>query len=80
MGQYIEAARDAMEMARFEQEEGNYRVAHDKLFATVQQLDSMGKAVPTELTRMLSLLHRYSLNPTPFLMSFLKPNACLYNA
>ena len=62
MGQYMEAARDAMEMARFEQEEGNYRVAHDKLFATVQQLDSMGKAVPTELTRMLSLLHRYSLS------------------
>ena len=58
MGQFLEAARDAMEMARFEQEEGNYRVAHDKLFATVQQLESMGKAVPTELMRMLSLLHR----------------------
>ena len=58
LGQYMEAARDAMEMARFEQEEGNYRVAHDKLFTTVQQLESMGKAVPTELTRMLSLLHR----------------------
>lgn len=25
MGQFAEAARDALEMARFEQEEGNYR-------------------------------------------------------
>ncbi|GAX77949.1 hypothetical protein CEUSTIGMA_g5391.t1 [Chlamydomonas eustigma] len=61
MGQYLEAAQDAMEMARLEQEGGNYRVAHDKLFATVQQLDTMGKAVPTELMRMLSLLHSYTL-------------------
>ncbi|KAG1674427.1 hypothetical protein FOA52_012954 [Chlamydomonas sp. UWO 241] len=61
MGQYADAARDAMEMARLEQEEGNYRVAHDKLFATVQQLESLNKAVPTELMRMLSLLHSYTL-------------------
>lgn len=61
MGQFSDAARDAMEMARLEQEEGNYRVAHDKLFSTVQQLESLDKAVPTELTRMLSLLHSYTL-------------------
>lgn len=59
MGQYVDAARDAMEMARLEQEEGNYRVAHDKLFGTVQQLEKLGKQVPSELTRMLSLLHRW---------------------
>ena len=28
MGQYLDAAKDAMEMARFEQEEGNYRCGH----------------------------------------------------
>lgn len=61
MGQYSEAARDAMEMSRFEQEEGNYRVAHDKLFGTVVQMESLNKAVPTELMRMLSLLHSYTL-------------------
>lgn len=61
MGQYSEAARDAMEMARFEQEEGNYRVAHDKLHGTVVQMESLNKAVPTELMRMLSLLHSYTL-------------------
>jgi len=61
MGQYADAARDAMEMARLEQEEGNYRVAHDKLFGTVQQLEGLNKAVPTELMRMLSLLHSYTL-------------------
>jgi hypothetical protein len=56
--QYHDAARDAMEMARLEQEEGNYRVAHDKLFSTVQHLEELNKAVPMELMRMLSLLHR----------------------
>lgn len=61
MGQFLDAARDAMEMARLEQEEGNYRVAHDKLFSTVQHLDSLNKAVPTELMRMLALLHSYTL-------------------
>mmetsp|Transcript_36982 Transcript_36982/g.82211 ORF Transcript_36982/g.82211 Transcript_36982/m.82211 type:complete len:1366 (+) Transcript_36982:300-4397(+) len=61
MGQYTDAAKDAMEMARFEQEEGNYRVAHDKLFATVKQLEGLHKAVPSELLRMLMLLHSYTL-------------------
>lgn len=61
MGQYQEAARDAMEMARFEQEEGNYRIAHDKLFATVKQLEGLGRAPPSDLMRALMLLHSYTL-------------------
>ncbi len=120
MGQYQEAARDAMELARFEQvrlllclalagwarvasgaaeqvqvcgvmvlansmpgghedcplphhaacpprpqcapqEEGNYRVAHDKLFATVRHLEELRNRVPTELMRSLMLLHSYTL-------------------
>lgn len=61
MGQFMEAAKDAMEMARFEQEEGNYRVAHDKLFATYKQLETLGNKPPSELVRALMLLHSYTL-------------------
>ncbi|GFH27640.1 flagellar associated protein, partial [Haematococcus lacustris] len=61
MGQFNDAAKDALELARFEQEEGNYRVAHDKLFATVRQLDALNFKPPTELLRALMLLHSYTL-------------------
>ncbi|MEW5304579.1 MAG: hypothetical protein WDW36_007181 [Sanguina aurantia] len=61
MGLFADAARDAMEMARFEQEEGNYRVAHDKLFATFKQLESLHTRAPGELMRALLLLHSYTL-------------------
>ncbi|PNW73788.1 hypothetical protein CHLRE_13g572700v5 [Chlamydomonas reinhardtii] len=61
MGQFAEAARDALEMARFEQEEGNYRVAHDKLFGTVKQLEALNTKPPGELLRALMLLHSYTL-------------------
>lgn len=43
------------------QEEGNYRVAHDKLFSTVQQLEALRTRPPTELLRQLMLLHSYTL-------------------
>lgn len=61
MGQFAEAARDALEMARFEQEEGNYRVAHDKLFGTAKQLEALNTKPPSELMRALMLLHSYTL-------------------
>lgn len=41
-GQYVEAAKDALNLAAFEQSEGNYRVAHDKLFGTVKKLEELG--------------------------------------
>lgn len=43
------------------QEEGNYRVAHDKLFSTVKQLEQLNTRPPTELMRALMLLHSYTL-------------------
>jgi WD repeat-containing protein 19 len=61
MGQFQAAARDAMELARFEQEEGNYRVAHDKLFSTIKQLESLSTRPPSDLLRQLMLLHSYTL-------------------
>ena len=38
-----------------------HRVAHDKLFATVKQMEELQKAIPSELMRMLMLLHSYTL-------------------
>ncbi|KXZ49298.1 hypothetical protein GPECTOR_22g892 [Gonium pectorale] len=61
MGQFHEAARDALEVARFEQEDGNYRVAHDKLFSTVKQLEALNTKPPGDLMRALMLLHSYTL-------------------
>lgn len=61
MGQYVEAAKAAVEVARFEQEEGNYKVAHSKLLSTHQQLTSLGHTPPQELQRALLLLHSYVL-------------------
>ena len=43
------------------QEEGNYRLAHDKLYTTVQQLESLHTRPPTDLMRALMLLHSYTL-------------------
>lgn len=42
LGNLSAAAKDALEMARFEQEEGNYRLAHDKLLASYQPLQVTG--------------------------------------
>lgn len=60
-GQYADAAKDALNLAGFEQGEGNYRVAHDKLFTTVKKLEELGAKPTLELTRALMLLHSYTL-------------------
>ena len=43
------------------QEEGNYRLAHAKLFHTVQQREGLGFRPPQELLRSLRLVHSYTL-------------------
>ncbi len=43
------------------QDEGNYKLAHSKLFSTMQQLTALGAPVPLELSRALALLHSYVL-------------------
>lgn len=43
------------------QEEGNYKLAHAKMFSTLQQLQAMGAAVPLEFRQALALLHSYVL-------------------
>jgi len=45
----------------FLQEEGNYKLAHAKMFSTLQQLQAMGAAAPLEFRQALALLHSYVL-------------------
>lgn len=59
LGQFKEAARTAVIIAREEQVMGNYRVAHDLLFDNYMQLKKTGVTVPAELDRMLMLVHSY---------------------
>ncbi|KAI8918944.1 hypothetical protein BC831DRAFT_481578 [Entophlyctis helioformis] len=64
LGQFKEAARTAIIIAREEQVLGNYRAAHDLLFDNYRQLKTTKAKVPAELDRMLMLLHSYTLVKT----------------
>jgi WD repeat-containing protein 19 len=59
LGNYPQAAKTAIIIARQEQELGNYRVAHQILFDTHRELTSQRIRVPQELTHSLMLLHSY---------------------
>ncbi|KAI8921154.1 hypothetical protein DFJ77DRAFT_448813 [Powellomyces hirtus] len=61
LGQYREAARTAIIIAREEQALGNYRTAHDLLLDNYKQLRATKNHVPAEIERMLMLLHSYML-------------------
>jgi WD repeat-containing protein 19 len=43
------------------QEDGNYKVAHSKLFSTYKQLEELNAPPTTELVRALMLIHSYIL-------------------
>jgi WD repeat-containing protein 19 len=59
LGNFSQAARTAIIIARQEQEVGNYKVAHDILFQTSKDLDNVNIKVPLTLSRSLLLLHRF---------------------
>ncbi|KXS18330.1 hypothetical protein M427DRAFT_153144 [Gonapodya prolifera JEL478] len=61
LGQYQDAARTAIIIAREEQAQGNYRAAHDLLLDNYRQLRTLDLTIPAELDRMLALLHSYVL-------------------
>eukprot|EP01112_Ceratiomyxa_fruticulosa_P008153 TRINITY_DN2109_c0_g1_i1.p1 TRINITY_DN2109_c0_g1~~TRINITY_DN2109_c0_g1_i1.p1 ORF type:complete len:1418 (-),score=299.30 TRINITY_DN2109_c0_g1_i1:29-4282(-) len=61
LGNYEEAARHAVVIARSEQELGNYKLAHRILLDTYLQLESHGIKVPYELRRTMVILHSYIL-------------------
>lgn len=59
--QYKEAGKSALIIANEEQINGNYRNAHDVLFAMYQELRHNGIKVPYEMYSNLMLLHSYIL-------------------
>jgi len=61
LGNYPQAAKTAIIIARQEQELGNYRVAHGILFDTHKELVQQKIRVPQELAHNLMLLHSYLL-------------------
>ena len=61
LGNYPQAAKTAIIIARQEQELGNYRIAHGILFDTHRELTAQRIRVPQELALNLMLLHSYVL-------------------
>jgi WD repeat-containing protein 19 len=61
LGNYPQAAKTALIIARQEQELGNYKVAHATLYETYRDLDSRSIRIPQELLRQLTLVHSYLL-------------------
>jgi len=61
LGNYPQAAKTAIIIARQEQELGNYRIAHGILFETLRELSAQRIRVPQELATNLMLLHSYVL-------------------
>ena len=59
LGNFVQAARTSVIIARQEQELGNNRVAHRILFETHRDLVQRDIRIPTELDRHLELLHSY---------------------
>ena len=64
LGNYPQAAKTAIIIARQEQELGNYRVAHQILLDTHKELTLQKIRVPQELSHNLMLLHSYVLVKT----------------
>ncbi|CAD7939338.1 unnamed protein product [Amoebophrya sp. A120] len=59
LGNYEQAAKTALVIAKQEQDSGNYRVAHDLMFSTFRDLGAQGLPIPLDLYRKLVLLHSY---------------------
>ncbi|CAD7950767.1 unnamed protein product, partial [Amoebophrya sp. A25] len=59
LGNWEQAAKTALLIAKQEQDAGNYRVAHDLMYSTVRDLTSQNLPVGLELYRRLTLLHSY---------------------
>jgi len=61
LGNFRQAARTAVIIAKQEQEEGNYKVAHKMLLDTFKDLESQNIPVSRDLEESLMLLHSYVL-------------------
>ena len=61
LGNYPQAAKTAIIIARQEQDLGNYKQAHSILYETIRQLEDQKARVPQNLRRPFVLLHSYML-------------------
>ena len=61
LGNYPQASKTALIIARQEQELGNYKAAHTFLFDTFKQMERHRVSGRVELYRSLTLLHSYVL-------------------
>ncbi|KFH08332.1 tetratricopeptide repeat-containing protein [Toxoplasma gondii MAS] len=61
LGDHVEAAKYACKVARKEQEEGHYKVAHDILFRTWKDLEAEKLPLPQEIFNHFASLHSYIL-------------------
>lgn len=59
LGNHEQAAGSALVIAKQEQDQGNYKVVHELLFKTWQDLAQQDLPVPLDLHRKLLLLHSY---------------------
>lgn len=64
LGRYEEAALTALEVARRDQDSGNYRLAHQQLQDMTRLLRDQDKRPPQQLAQALNLLHSYVLVKT----------------
>merc|ERR1711998_769188 len=61
LGNFPQAAKAAIIIARQEQDLGNYKQAHSILYETIRQLEDQKARVPQNLRRPFVLLHSYML-------------------
>ena len=61
MKNYRNAAKIAVTIASQEQENGNYKNAHEILFQSYQDIKKANVPIPMELEKKLSILHSYVL-------------------
>ena len=61
LGNYAQAAKTAIIIARQEQDLGKYRQAHSIIYETIRQLQDQKVRVPQSLRRPFTLLHSYIL-------------------
>jgi len=61
LGNFTQASKTAVIIARQEQDLGNYKVAHGVLYDTIRQLEDQKVRVPLALRQSFVLLHSYML-------------------
>ena len=61
LGNFIQASKTAVIIARQEQDLGNYKVAHGILYETIRQLEDQKAHVPQSLRASFVILHSYIL-------------------